>query len=92
MLHYAGTLGVKEFHFIGTFKVEKSYWDSPFLEPDFLNQEMRLALEQCVDTVPWQIHFHRFFFNSAPESRTSPAPSRIYCINRKGGGFHARTL
>lgn len=61
MLHYAGTLGVKEFHFIGTFKVEKSYWDSPFLEPDFLNQEMRLALEQCVDTVPWQIHFHRFF-------------------------------
>ena len=38
MLHYAGTLGVKEFHFIGTFKVEKSYWESPILEPDFLNQ------------------------------------------------------
>lgn len=61
MLHYAGTLGVKEFHFTGTFKVEKSYWNSPFLEPEFLDQEMRLALEQCVDTIPWQIHFHRFF-------------------------------
>ncbi len=61
MLHYAGTLGVKEFHFIGSFKVEKSYWDSPFLAEDFLMDEMRLALEQCVDTTPWQIHFHRFF-------------------------------
>ena len=61
VLHYGATLGVKEFHFFGSFKVEKSYWQTPFLESEYLNEQMYLALEQCVDTVPWKLHFHRFF-------------------------------
>ncbi len=61
VLHYAATLGVKNFHFFGCFKVEKSYWSSPFLTPEYLAEQELLALEQCVDTVPWHIEFHRFF-------------------------------
>ena len=61
VLHYGATLGVKEFHFFGSFKVEKSYWQSPFLEQDYLDSQMYLALEQCVDTTPWKLFFHRFF-------------------------------
>lgn len=61
VLHCAGTLGVKRIHFFGSFKVEKSYWSSPFLEKEYLAELETLALEQCVDTLCWQIEFHRFF-------------------------------
>lgn len=61
VLRHAGALGVKEFHFFGAYKVERSYWSSPFLEPEFLEAEETLALEQSVDTAPWRVSFHRFF-------------------------------
>ena len=50
VLHAAVTLGVSKLYFFGSFKVEKSYWDTPFLNPDFLRGEQLLALEQCGDT------------------------------------------
>ncbi|MDD4816814.1 MAG: RsmE family RNA methyltransferase [Victivallaceae bacterium] len=61
LLLCAGTSGVKEIHFFGAFKVDKSYWQSPFLEPGFLRGLMLEALAQAVDTVPWSVSFHRFF-------------------------------
>ena len=61
LLLCAGTSGIKEIHFFGAFKVEKSYWQSPFLEPDYLRGLMLEALAQAVDTMPWRVTFHRFF-------------------------------
>lgn len=54
-------MGVKEFHFFMSRKVEKSYWQSPVLTEEHINYEVSLGLEQCGDTIPPQVHFHPLF-------------------------------
>ena len=44
-------MGVKEFHFFMSRKVEKSYWQSPVLTEEHINYEVSLGLEQCGDTM-----------------------------------------
>jgi len=53
--------GVKEIHFFQAFKVEKSYWQSPFLSPDSIDKTVENALMQAIDTVSPQIYFHKSF-------------------------------
>jgi len=57
----AATFGVKETHFFHSLKVEKSYWQSPFLSQDSINEIVENALMQSVDTVAPQVCFHKFF-------------------------------
>ncbi len=61
VLHYAVSLGIKQLHVIKTWRVDKSYWQSPILTEDSLSGEILLALEQCEDTVMPEIHIHTFF-------------------------------
>ncbi len=61
VLHAGITIGVKEFHFIHCFKVEKSYWSSPRLQPEALSDDILAALEQSGDTLTPAIAFHRSF-------------------------------
>ena len=61
VLHGAITMGVKKIWFIHSRKVEKSYWQSSALCDDAVDKEIRLALEQCGDTVyPEIIYRNRF--------------------------------
>ncbi len=55
------TLGIKELHIIKTWRVEKSYWSSPVLSPESLNEQIRLGLEQGRDTVFPTITVHPYF-------------------------------
>jgi len=43
-------LGVKRIILVNAARVEKSYWQSPFLEPDVINHQLALGLEQARDT------------------------------------------
>ena len=61
VIHSAVTIGIKEIHFIHTFKVEKSYWQSSRLQPESLQEEIDLALEQSGDPVEPKLFFHRRF-------------------------------
>ena len=61
ILHCALTMGVKKIHFIHTAKVEKSYWQSSVLRENELDHEIRLALEQCGDTVYPEFEYHTRF-------------------------------
>ena len=61
VIHSAVTCGVKDIHFFHSAKVEKSYWQSSKLAPEAIRGEVTLALEQCGDTVPPKIGFHRRF-------------------------------
>lgn len=61
VVYTATTMGVKTIHIMNAWRVEKSYWDSPMLAPEFLHQQMMLGLEQAKDTVLPTVHFHRFF-------------------------------
>jgi len=60
-LHAAMTMGVKKIHIINSFRVDKSYWQTPVLSEDGLQEQITLALEQCKDTVAPEIHLHKRF-------------------------------
>lgn len=44
------TLGVKKLILINSWRVEKSYWQTPLLEPDAIREQLILGLEQGRDT------------------------------------------
>lgn len=60
-IHYATAMGVKKIFIIRTWRVEKSYFDSPALENDALRMEMILALEQARDTIMPEIQIRKLF-------------------------------
>ena len=47
----AATMGVKKITLINAYKVEKSYWQTPFLEPEKIREQLLLGLEQGKDTI-----------------------------------------
>jgi RsmE family RNA methyltransferase len=57
----AVSMGVKRFHIINSWRVDKSYWYSDAVEERFLYSTVIAALEQSRDTVLPEIEFHRFF-------------------------------
>lgn len=59
VLHVATTMGVKQIHIINSHRVEKSYWSSPKLKPEAVNDVLVLGLEQTIDTVLPVVSFHK---------------------------------
>ncbi len=55
------SLGVKNIYLINSWRVEKSFWQSPILNDDQMLKHMILGLEQSRDTVLPQIYKKRFF-------------------------------
>lgn len=53
--------GVKSIHLIGAWKVDKSYWDSPLLADDAIEEHLVLGLEQGGDTMMPSVERHRLF-------------------------------
>lgn len=54
-------LGVKSLYLINTYRVEKSYWQTPWLESEALRENALLGLEQAQDTVLPEIHVRKRF-------------------------------
>ncbi len=61
VLQSATSLGIKQIHLLNSFRVEKSYWQTPFLQPDVIHQQLLLGLEQARDTLLPQVHLHTRF-------------------------------
>jgi 16S rRNA (uracil1498-N3)-methyltransferase len=61
VLHIATCLGVKKIYLIESWKVEKSYWQSPALEEDSIYEHLILGLEQAKDTILPEVIFKRRF-------------------------------
>lgn len=45
------TLGVPRLILVNSYKVEKSFWQTPFLQPETIREHLILGLEQARDTV-----------------------------------------
>ncbi len=54
-------LGVAELIIINSYKVEKSFWNSPALNEEKVQGYLIDGLQQAKDTVPPKISFHRLF-------------------------------
>lgn len=61
VIHCAVTMGVEKICFFGSYKVEKSYWQSSVLTDKNFQFELDLALEQCKDPIVPEIIFCRYF-------------------------------
>ncbi len=61
ILQTVSAMGVKQLSLIHSAKVEKSYWQSPWLEEEKMQQHLILGLEQAKDTLmPEVICYQRF--------------------------------
>lgn len=61
VLQAVGAMGVKEIFLFNTWRVEKSFWESPVLAPEQLQEQLVLGLEQGCDTRLPQIEIRRRF-------------------------------
>ena len=61
VLQTATALGVKDLWLLNAWKVEKSFWQTPWLEEPALTENMVLGLEQAMDTVMPQVHIRQRF-------------------------------
>ncbi|MCG8564289.1 MAG: RsmE family RNA methyltransferase, partial [Desulfobacterales bacterium] len=55
------SLGVKKIYLINSWRVEKSFWDSQFMDEEKLAHYMVLGLEQARDTLMPNLHIRRYF-------------------------------
>lgn len=51
ILQHCATLGVTDIILLNSYRVEKSFWQTPFLSPDAVRSNLLLGLEQARDTV-----------------------------------------
>jgi RsmE family RNA methyltransferase len=61
VLQTATALGVKDLWLLNAWKVEKSFWQTPWLEADALSDNMVLGLEQAMDTLMPEVHIRQRF-------------------------------
>lgn len=60
-IQHVTALGAKKIYLINAYRVEKSYWQTPWLDADKLREQCLLGLEQAVDTAMPQIELRKRF-------------------------------
>lgn len=61
VLQNLSAMGVKEIHLINCWRVEKSFWQTPWLRPEVINEQLTLGLEQAMDTQLPRVYIHKLF-------------------------------
>lgn len=61
ILQTSATLGIKDIWLINSYKVEKSFWQTPWLSETNLRENLTLGLEQAKDTVMPAVHIRKLF-------------------------------
>ncbi len=61
VLQAVASLGVKQIYLINSYRVEKSFWGSPLLQTEKLQEQLLLGLEQARDTILPQIYLRQRF-------------------------------
>lgn len=61
ILFHASSLGVKRIFLINSYRVEKSFWQSPVLQADNVRKQLILGLEQARDTALPEVFLKKRF-------------------------------
>jgi RsmE family RNA methyltransferase len=85
-LRAATLLGTKEIHLIHSWRVDKSYWQTPLLAPQRLREELLLALELARDTMLPRVLIHRRFKPFIEDELDAIAGTRRRLLAHPGAG------
>ncbi len=61
VLQTVASMGVPRLVLMGSYRVEKSFWQTPFLEPEAIREQLILGLEQARDTVLPEVTIEKRF-------------------------------
>ncbi|MHA7927138.1 MAG: 16S rRNA (uracil(1498)-N(3))-methyltransferase [Marinobacter sp.] len=61
ILQTCAALGVKDLWLINSYKVEKSFWQTPWLSDERLRENLALGLEQAKDTLMPRVQIRKLF-------------------------------
>ena len=61
ILRNTAEFGIKQLYLINSYKVEKSYWQTPFLEQPVIDTWMKEGLTQARDTIMPSVHLNKRF-------------------------------
>jgi len=61
VLRSVSAMGVKRIFLLNAFRVEKSFWQSPFLGSEAINEQLCLGLEQARDTILPDVQLRKLF-------------------------------
>ncbi|WP_394561350.1 16S rRNA (uracil(1498)-N(3))-methyltransferase [Aquipseudomonas alcaligenes] len=61
VLQTVAAMGVPRLVLLNSYRVEKSFWQTPFLEPDAIREQLILGLEQARDTVLPEVTIEKRF-------------------------------
>ena len=61
ILQTISAMGVKNVYLVNASRVEKSFWQSPLLAPEAIEEQLLLGLEQSRDTLLPAVHLRKLF-------------------------------
>jgi RsmE family RNA methyltransferase len=86
VLFGAVSCGVKDIHVINSWRVDKSYWDSPYIGAESVERVCLEALSQARDTVMPSVSFCRYFMEFIENVLPAiPAERRRFTAHPTGG-------
>jgi len=60
-LQTIAAMGIKTLYLVNSSRVEKSFWQTPMLRPEALQEQLVLGLEQARDTIMPKIYLRKLF-------------------------------
>lgn len=92
IIRLASECGIKEIHFIHSYRVEKSYWQSPLLKSESIQQQLTLGLEQSVDTQYANVFLHNRFKPFVEDKLPNLIKDSSACVLHPYSSEHFNTL
>jgi RsmE family RNA methyltransferase len=92
LLQAVASMGVKRLVLLGSYRVEKSYFGSPSLEPGAIRAELVLGLEQGRDTIPPEVSLRRFFKPFVEDELEATFPERARLLAHPAGSAPLESL
>ncbi len=91
ILRTVAEFGVDELHLIHSYRVEKSFWQSPLLKKGKVESALIQGLERAGDTILPVVTEHRRFKPFIEDSLSSIAAERDLVIAHPGGEYRLQT-
>ena len=84
ILQHCATLGVPDIILLNSVRVEKSFWQTPFLQPEVVRENLLLGLEQARDTVLPTVRIEKRFKPFVEDSLPGIIDDRLALVAHPG--------